>query len=313
MTTKRIAFIYPGQGSQYVGMAADLWAQSESLKHYLHESELTLNRQLTQIMFNGPEEELKETSNAQPAIFMHEVALTRALEQGGIRPVIVAGHSVGEFAALTAANVLDSGHALWLVNQRGALMSEAGQMSPGGMMAVIGLDDAETARCCAEAGENVVIANYNCPGQVVISGNKDSLAKAAELCKTAGAKRCLPLPVSGAFHSPLVHDANETLAENIDRVIFRDAIIPIVTNVDGKAHTSGETIRQNLLLQMESSVQWTKTMQSIQEFGVDEIFEIGPGSVLSGLARRITPDIPIRQVGTIEQLQAAGCESDVSI
>ena len=306
MTAKRLAFIYPGQ-ARSMGMGADLFAHSDRLHAFLHEGELTLNRQLTKIMFEGPEETLKATQNAQPALFLHEVALTRALEDGGIKPVIVAGHSVGEYAALTASGVLDSGHALWLVNQRGELMNEAGKMSPGGMMAVMGLDDAEVARCCSEGGSNVVVANYNCPGQVVVSGEKGQLEKVAESCKNAGAKRCVPLHVSGAFHSPLVHDANDTLSENINRVIFRDALIPIVTNVDGQVHTSGDTIRKNVLAQMVSSVQWTKTMQAIEEFGVDEILEIGPGSVLGGLARRIVPDIPMRQVGTIEQLRAVGC------
>ena len=304
MTSKRLAFVYPGQGSQYVGMGKDLWEQSEALKHILHEGELTLNRHLTKIMFEGPEEELKKTVNAQPAIFLHEMALTRALTTNGIEPVIVAGHSVGEYAALAAAEVLDYGHALWLINTRGTLMYEAGTMSPGGMMAVLGLEDDKVEQACREAGEGVVVANYNSPGQVVISGDKASLDKAAELCKAAGAKRCLPLPVSGAFHSPLVHDANITLAENMERVIFRDAKVPVVTNLDGKAHTSGEQIRTNLLAQMESSVQWTKTMKTIEEFGVDAIVEIGPGSVLSGLAKRITPDIPMYQVSTAAQLEA---------
>jgi len=307
MTAKRLAFIYPGQGSQYVGMAKDLYAQSETLRHFLHEGELTLNRQLTKLMFEGPEEALKLTSNAQPAIFLHEITITRALEANGCRPVIVAGHSVGEYAALTAANVLDYGHALWLINTRGILMAEAGHAAPGGMMAVLGLEDEQVERCCTECGGNVVVANYNSPGQVVISGDKEALDRAAEALKAAGAKRCLPLPVSGAFHSPLVSGANVTLAENINRVIFRDAEIPVVSNVDGVAHTSGETIRANLLAQMESSVQWTKSMRAIQDFGVDAIIEVGPGSVLSGLAKRITPDIPIYQVGTAEQLEAFSC------
>lgn len=304
MTAKKIAFVYPGQGSQYVGMAKDLFEQSETLRHVLHEGELTLNRQLTKIMFEGPEDELRKTVNAQPAIFLHEMALTKALIANGVEPAIVAGHSVGEYAALAAADVLDYGHALWLINTRGTLMYEAGTMSPGSMMAVLGLDDDKVEQACRDAGGNVVVANYNSPGQVVISGDKESLEKTAELCKTAGAKRCLPLPVSGAFHSPLVRDANVTLAANIERVIFRDATIPVVTNVDGVAHTSGEVIRENVLAQMESSVQWTKTMRAIQDFGVDAIVEVGPGNVLSGLAKRITPDIPMYQVGTAAELAA---------
>lgn len=307
MTARRLAFIYPGQGSHYVGMAHDLYRDSDSMRHLLHESELSLGWQLTKIMFEGPEEELRLTSNAQPAILMHEMAITKALEQMGCKPAIVAGHSVGEYAALAAAGVLDYGHALWLIHTRGRLMAQAGELAPGGMAAVLGLDDEEVARCCREAGGTVVVANYNSPGQVVISGDKESLEKATELCKSAGAKRCLPLAVSGAFHSPLVREANESLATNINKTIFRDAQIPVVTNFDGVAHTSGETIRNNLLLQMESSVQWTKTMKAIEAFGVDGIVEVGPGSVLSGLAKRIVPDIPVVQVGTAAQLLQFKC------
>lgn len=307
MATKRIAFIYPGQGSQYVGMGRDLWESSKELRHLLHEAGITLDRDISEIMFNGPEEELRDTANAQPAIFLHEIALTMALANRGIRPDIVAGHSVGEYAALTAANVVDYAHSLWLINQRGMLMSQAGRMSPGSMAAVLGLDDAEVERCCAEVGGNVVVANYNCPGQVVISGDRESLDRAIELCKQAGAKRALPLAVSGAFHSPLVADANATLAENMERVIFRDADIPVITNVDGKAHTNGATIRANLLRQMESSVQWTKTLQTLQDAEVDAIVEVGPGAVLSGLARRVIKDIPQFQVSTMEQAEALAC------
>ncbi len=307
MTARRLAFIYPGQGSQHVGMAHDLYRDSDEMRHFLHESELSLGWQLTKIMFEGPEDELKLTSNAQPALIMHEMAVTKALENRGCKPAIVAGHSVGEYAALAAAKVLDYAHALWLIHTRGRLMARAGEVAPGGMAAVLGLDDDEVARCCREAGGTVVVANYNSPGQVVISGDKESLEKATELCKNAGAKRCLPLAVSGAFHSPLVREANETLAENINKTLFRDAEIPVVTNYDGEAHTSGETIRDNVLLQMESSVQWTRTMKAIEAFGVDAILEVGPGSVLGGLAKRIVPDIPVVQVGTMEQLRSFKC------
>ena len=307
MATKRIAFIYPGQGSQHVGMGRDLWDNSEELRHLMHEAGITIGRDISKIMFEGPEETLRDTANAQPALFLHEVALTHALQRRGIVPSIVAGHSVGEYAAITAAKVIDYAHALWLVNQRGALMSEVGQLSPGTMAAVLGLEDADVERCCAEVGPNVVVANYNCPGQVVISGNREDLDKVIELCKQAGAKRALPLSVSGAFHSPLVADANATLAENMDRIIFRDAEIPVITNVDGKAHTSGEEIRTNLLQQMQSSVRWTETMKTLQDAEVDAIIEVGPGAVLSGLARRVIKDIPLYRVETMDEVVVLSC------
>lgn len=307
MASNRIAFIYPGQGSQHVGMAYDLWEKSEAARHFLRNAEISMKNNITKTMFDGPEDELKDTANAQPALFLHEVAMTHELLQKGIKPDIVAGHSVGEFAALTAANVIDYAHALWLVRQRGQLMSEAGKMSPGKMAAVLGLDDAEVERCCAEVGGNVVVANYNCPGQVVISGDQTSLEAAIEKCKAAGAKRAMMIPVSGAFHSPLVADANATLAENIERVIFRDADVPVVSNVDGKAYTNGEEIKRNLLIQMTSSVQWTKTMETLKNSGVTTIIEVGPGSVLSGLARRALPEISCHQVSTLDQLEALNC------
>jgi len=303
MASKRLAFIYPGQGSQHIGMARDLFESSEDIAHIYHQAEITLGRNLTTTMFDGPEEELRNTRNAQPAIFLHEYAITRVLASHGVAPAIVAGHSVGEYAALVTANVIDYGHALWLIAQRGELMSEAGQLSPGTMAAVLGLDDAEVERCCREVGGNVVVANYNSAGQVVISGDKAGIDKAVELCKQAGAKRALPLAVSGAFHSPLVNDANATLAENIERVIFRDATIPVITNVDGKAHTNGNDIKANLLAQMVSSVRWTETMKTIQNADVDAVVEVGPGSVLTGLARRSIKDVPLYQLSTVEDIK----------
>lgn len=304
MAAKRYAYIYPGQGSQYIGMGEDIFEASRDLYEFKHEGEISIKKDLTRIVLEGPEEELRDTENAQPAIFILEAAITRELERAGYKPAIVAGHSVGEYAALVAADVLDYGHGLWLISQRGKLMKEAGAFSPGGMAAVLGLDDEVVEKCCRDIGPNVVVANYNCPGQVVISGDRESLDKAVEACKAAGAKRVLPLAVSGAFHSPLIRNANLTLGDNVNRVVFRDPVVPVVTNVDGKAHTSGEVIKENLLQQMESSVQWTRTMVAIRDFGVDEILEIGPGSVLSGLAKRIVPDIPVRQLGTLEQLKA---------
>jgi [acyl-carrier-protein] S-malonyltransferase len=303
MITKNLAFIFPGQGSQTVGMARDLAQNSEMLSHFFAEANETIGENLTRLMFEGPEDELKLTGNAQPALFLMQCGLLKALETLEIRPVIVAGHSVGEYAALVAAGVIDYGHGLWLVRQRGALMQEAGEGAPGGMAAVLGLDEETAAKACADAGGVVGVANYNSPGQVVISGEKDALERASAKCKELGAKKVIPLSVSGAFHSPLLKDAADHLGESLERVIFEDARIPVVTNVDGKVHTSGDQIRQNLQLQMTSAVHWTKTMDAICKSGVAGIVEVGPGNVLSGLCKRCCPDVPTYNVGTWDELQ----------
>jgi [acyl-carrier-protein] S-malonyltransferase len=304
MITKNLAFIFPGQGSQAIGMGRDLADNSEMLAKFFAEANETTGENLTRLMFEGPEDELRMTSNAQPALFLMQCGLIRALETLGIQPAIVAGHSVGEYAALVAAGVLDYGHGLWLVRQRGALMQEAGEAAPGGMAAILGLDEEQVSNACANAGGTVCIANYNSPGQVVISGEKAALDRAIENCKAAGAKKAIPLSVSGAFHSPLLASAAERLNESLDRVIFDDAKVPVVTNVDGQAHTSGEQIRTNLKLQMTSGVQWTKTMDTIVKSGVSGIVEVGSGNVLSGLCKRCAPGVACHQVGTWEELQA---------
>lgn len=301
---KKLAYLFPGQGAQYVGMGKDLAHNSERLNRYLAEANETLGMNLTGVMFEGDEDQLKQTWNAQPAIFLHQTAILQSLEHAGHKPSIVAGHSVGEYAALVAAGVLDFGHGLWLMKQRGALMQRAAEAQPGGMAAVLGLDDQQVAAACSQAGGDCVVANYNSPGQVVISGEKQALEKAIEACTAAGAKKVVPLAVSGAFHSPAMQSSAEALNESIERTAFADAQCPVVTNVDGQAHVSGEQIRANLRLQMVSSVQWTRTMETIVKHEPDALVEIGPGTVLSGLAKRSAPGIPCYQIGTWEQLQA---------
>lgn len=303
MKNKRLAFLFPGQGSQVAGMGRDLAENSSVIAHLFREANETLDLPITRLMFEGPEEELKQTQHAQPALFLIECAITRLLEEAGIRPVVVAGHSIGEYAALVTAGVIDYGHGLWLVKQRGDLMRTAGEKAPGGMVAVLGLDDEAAAEACAKSGGTVVVANYNSPGQVVISGESAALERAVELCKAAGAKRTVPLAVSGAFHSPLLADAAARLAESMDKTLFRDAQIPVITNVDGQSHLAGEPIKKNLRLQMESGVRWTQTMKTIADLGLDGIIEVGPGSVLSGLAKRTVAGVPAYQAGTWDQVQ----------
>lgn len=304
MKNLRLAFVFPGQGSQIAGMGRDLAENSPAVAHFFEQANETLGFPVTRLMFEGPDDELRKTANAQPALFLLECALARALEEAGIHPVIVAGHSIGEYAALVTAGVIDYGHGLWLVKQRGDLMQKAGESNPGGMAAILGLTDEAAAEACAAAGGDVVIANYNSPGQVVISGERAALDRAIELCKAAGAKRAIPLAVSGAFHSPLLADAAGQLAQSMDKTLFADARIPVVTNVDGEAHISGEQIKKNLRLQMESGVRWTQTMETITKLGVEGIVEVGPGAVLGGLAKRTASGIPMYQAGTWEQLQA---------
>lgn len=310
MSGLRYAFVFPGQGSQYVGMGKDIAENSEMLSKFFADADVTLEFPIRHIMFEGPEEDLRNTAHAQPAIFLHEIALLKGLEELNIKPIITAGHSVGEYAALVAAGVLDYGHALWLIKQRGYLMANAGKASPGSMMAVIGLDDEKVEEICEKVNGTVSVANYNSPGQVVISGEQIALDEAAVLLKEAGAKRCLPLAVSGAFHSALIEEASNLLKENMDRVIFRDARLPIVTNVDAQAHQDGKQIRLNLEAQMRSSVRWTQTIRRIAEEKPDFIIEVGPGSVLSGLIKRIDPTLKTIQVSTWKDLEALKPENN---
>lgn len=303
MNTKRLAWVYPGQGSQFVGMGQGL-AENSPRAHKLFETaNEILGHDLTKIMFEGPEEELKQTINTQAAVLICSVAVDIELRAKGLAPAVVAGHSLGEYAALYGAGVLDFETVLRLVKYRSELMADAGRTEPGTMAAIIGFDDAKLKALCEATGGAVVVANYNAPRQTVISGTVAGVTEMVEKCKEAGAKRAVTLPVSGAFHSPLMREPARLLAEMIAKTPFADAQVPVITNADGLPHTSGDEIRALLVEQMTSSVLWTKCMAAIQRFGVDAIVEVGPGKVLAGLMKRIDPEMPVANVGSWEELE----------
>ncbi|OWP62987.1 [acyl-carrier-protein] S-malonyltransferase [Hymenobacter amundsenii] len=288
------AVIFPGQGSQFSGMGRDLYEQHPAAKHLMDQANDILGFSLTDTMFTGSDEDLRRTDVTQPAIFLHSVALAAVLPN--FRPDMVAGHSLGEFSALVAAKVLRFEDALQLVARRAQAMQAACQEQPGTMAAILGLDDDTTARICQEitaSGEGVVVAaNYNCPGQLVVSGSRRGIELACEQLKAAGAKRALPLPVGGAFHSPLMQSAEAALAEAIAKTTFSAGICPVYQNVDAAPHTDPDEIRENLVRQLTAPVRWTQSVQRMVQDGATEFVECGPGKVLQGLVKKITPDVP---------------------
>lgn len=304
----KVAFVYPGQGSQFVGMGRELAESSPELRAIFDKANEILGRDLTRIMFEGPEDELKQTLNTQPALLITSIAAHEALRAKCIKPAIVAGHSLGEYSALYAAGVLDLETALKLVKLRAELMQQAGTVAPGAMAAIMGMDDNALRELCASTNGDVVVANYNAPGQTVISGKTEAVSALLEKCKAAGAKRALPLLVSGAFHSPLMAPAGATMCAAIDAAVFAEPQVPVVSNVDGKAHTSAAEIRDNLKKQMTSSVMWTDTIQSFSDAGVTTVVEVGPGKVLAGLVKRINKELGSANAGTaaeVEQVSAS--------
>jgi [acyl-carrier-protein] S-malonyltransferase len=288
------AIVFPGQGSQFPGMARDLFDQSPDARALLTQANDILGFSLTDIMFAGTDEDLRRTDVTQPAIFVHSVA--QFVARPGLQPGMTAGHSLGEFSALVAAGVLRFEDALPLVARRAQAMQAACEEQPGTMAAILGLDDATVERICREitdAGRVVVAANYNCPGQLVISGSAEGVAQACEALKAAGAKRALPLPVGGAFHSPLMQSAAAALAEAIEKTIFNAARCPVYQNVDARPHSDPAEIKANLLAQLTAPVRWTQLVQRMAADGVTEFIECGPGKVLQGLVKKIVPTATI--------------------
>ena len=283
------AYIFPGQGSQFPGMGKALYERSEEARGWMERADEILGFRITDIMFGESEEALKATRVTQPAIFIHSVVL--ALTGGLEKPAMVAGHSLGEFSALAAAGAMDFEDALRLVAIRAEAMQKCCEKVPGSMAAVIKLPTETIEEICASCTGLVIPANYNSEGQVVISGETEAVKEACTKMKEAGAKRALPLQVSGAFHSPLMEPARLELAEAIDRTPFRAPVCPIYQNVTALPSTDPEVIKDNLLRQLTSPVRWTQTVQNMVADGADYFLEIGPGTVLQGLVRRIAPEV----------------------
>ena len=282
----KTAYIFPGQGAQFVGMGQDLYNLNEETKALFEKANDILGFRITDIMFNGTDEDLKQTNVTQPAIFLHSVILAKALGDK-FQPSMVAGHSLGEFSALVSAGALSFEDGLKLVSQRANAMQKACELQPSTMAAILGLDDETVEKVCAQVEDVVVAANYNCPGQLVISGSIEGVDKACTLLAEAGAKRALKLNVGGAFHSPLMEPAKVELQAAIEATNIQSPICPIYQNVDAKAYTDPQEIKANLIAQLTGAVRWTQTVQNMLAYGAEAFVEVGPGNVLQGLVKKV--------------------------
>jgi [acyl-carrier-protein] S-malonyltransferase len=285
------AYIFPGQGSQFPGMGKDLYEKSEKARQLFEQADEILGFRITSIMFDGTDEDLKQTKVTQPAIFLHSVILAKVLE-GDFKPEMVAGHSLGEFSALVAAGALSFEDGLRLVAARANAMQKACEIQPSTMAAILGLDDFTVEDICQRISDVVVPANYNCPGQLVISGTIAGVDKACELMTAAGAKRALKLNVGGAFHSPLMEAAKIELEHAIVHTNINEPVCPIYQNIDAKPHTDPALIKHNLIAQLTGPVRWTQTVKHMLEDGATSFTEVGPGNILQGLVKKVDRQIP---------------------
>lgn len=305
MTESKVAFIFPGQGSQRVGMGADLYRTYESARAVFDEADKTLGFKLSKLCFEGPEEELRQTKNAQPALVAASFASLRAVEEAGNRalpaPAFMAGHSLGEYTALGVAGVFDFATTVYLARERGRLMWEAGLARPGGMAAIIGLDEGPLAEVCQASG--TWIANYNSPGQLVISGAREDVGRALEIARSRGALRAISLPVSGAFHTPLMQPAADGMSGVLDRIRFRAPSVPVIANTNAQPLTTADAIKDELMRQLCHGIQWQRSVEYMTSNGVTTFIEIGSEKVLTGLVRRISKDASLVNIGDLDSIK----------
>jgi [acyl-carrier-protein] S-malonyltransferase len=300
-----VGMLFPGQGSQFVGMGKDYYDAFPAARDLYAQANAALGFDITALSFSGDMEELTRTRNAQPAILLHSLVVLAVLRERGIEPGVVAGHSLGEFSALVAGGVFKPMDALRIVRRRGELMYDVGVQRPGTMAAIIGLDEAAVETCLAEAGGTVVVANYNSPSQLAISGDVDAVKKACELCKAKGAKRALLLPVSGAFHSPLMEPAVEEFRAFLSAFELGALRIEWVANVTGDVVRESSVVVDLLSRQLSSPVLWTKSMRRFAERGPSAVYEVGPGNVLAGLMKRIVDGVDVAALSASDALPAA--------
>ena len=289
------AFVFPGQGSQHLGMGADLYKSNQKAKQIFEDANEILGLKITDIMFGEDQEALKQTNITQPAIYIHSMVIALIADKF-FKPNAVAGHSLGEFTALAASNYISFEDGLRLVQKRAIAMQEACEKNESSMAAIVGLDDNTVEDVCSQSKETLVAANYNCPGQIVISGTINAVNIACNKLTELGARRALVLPVRGAFHSPLMKSAEESLSKAINNIQFKEGTCPIYQNITGMPYTDIEEIKQNLVNQLTSSVKWTQTMENMKLNGLASVTEVGPGKVLQGLFKRISRDLETKSL-----------------